>query len=684
MKKHVIQLWHAVICLALLLLGTSTMNAAEPEATGISLNKTQLTLTAGEQPFQLIASITPTNADQRVRWTSNDTTIVRVDETGKVTPLKAGTATIIATAVSGGRTALCQVTVQPIPKKVSGISLDKSELNLPLGTGSVTLAARIQPSDATNKQVNWVSSNPGVAKVDSNGKVTAVGLGSTTIIATTQDGGYTAICRVNVTNVPVSSISLDKAKLTLDTDDQPVTLHATIVPSGASNKKIKWSSSDTSVATVNEDGTVTPRRSGIAIITAVTEDGSKKAICTITVRSNVSDVFIDWESDSRVAVTWEGTTGSVRVELKRGSAVADAETTSSRKAIFTGLDNNRDYHLYMDGQYVQTFRVYQLVNRNIRNFTVKKNSSSSVTIEWNGTSGTVRVDLVEDSEKIDYVTTSRKTATFDRLDDDSRYKVYISGKYAGAFKIEDLNQNVRNLEIKKYANRSVDITWDGTQGTVEVSLYYDGSRTGRKTTSSRKVTFTGLDPTETYDIYLDDKYYKSFKLLDRTFKDIQGHWAQESIERLAYTQLINGFPDGSFRPDETVTKEQFVTMLVKARGYTIQKGSTGFRDVSAKEWSSPYIYTAMRRGIIEPGTSFYPNRTATREEMAVMVARSLQFKASSTSLNFKDNSQIVNKGLVGAAVKEGIILGYPDRTFKPKGSLTRAEAVIVIDQIIEQ
>lgn len=103
---------------------------------------------------------------------------------------------------SNGATAKTEVTVQKV--NVSGISLNKSTINLERGN-SETIAATVSPSNAEVKTVTWTSSNPSVAQVSSNGKVTAISEGSVTITATTNDGGFTANCIVNVTNPPLSA-----------------------------------------------------------------------------------------------------------------------------------------------------------------------------------------------------------------------------------------------------------------------------------------------------------------------------------------------------------------------------------------------------------------------------------------------------------------------------------------------
>ena len=172
--------------------------------------------------------------------------------------------------------------------KVTKVELDKSSLTLDVNE-SETLTATITPGNATNKTVTWDSSAPGVATVDTSGKVTAVAQGSTTITATAADGsGKSATCTVTVNEaetVPVESVSLDKSNLEL-TEGGTDTLTATITPSNASNKSVTWSSDNESVATVT-NGVVTAVTPGIATITVTTVDGGFTATCAVTVRPDI-------------------------------------------------------------------------------------------------------------------------------------------------------------------------------------------------------------------------------------------------------------------------------------------------------------------------------------------------------------------------------------------------------------
>ena len=165
---------------------------------GITLNNSTLSLTTG-QNFTLQAMLSPSNAtNKEVTWESSDAGVAAVSKDGVVTAKKAGKATIVAKAADeSGKYASCVVTVTEAKKEVTGVTLNKSSLNLGVG-GSEVLSATVLPADAINKQVTWLSSTPSVATVSQSGVVTGVKEGTAQISVITADGSKTAICSVIV------------------------------------------------------------------------------------------------------------------------------------------------------------------------------------------------------------------------------------------------------------------------------------------------------------------------------------------------------------------------------------------------------------------------------------------------------------------------------------------------------
>lgn len=251
----------------------------------ISLNKTSLDLTKGESKT-LVATVTPADATNKtVSWTSSNPSIASVDSKGKVTGTGNGSATI--TAKAGDKEATCAVTVTVL---IESLSLNKTELTLDKGQ-SETLVAIIKPDDATENTVTWYSDDPGVAAVvATSGKVIAMGGGQTKISAKVE--GKIASCIVTV-KVPVESITLSRTDITLD-EGESITLKATVAPKDADNQAVTWSSSDGSIVSVDQDGTIHAIRQGSADILA--KAGNIQATCSVTVVKRVTSVILDKES----------------------------------------------------------------------------------------------------------------------------------------------------------------------------------------------------------------------------------------------------------------------------------------------------------------------------------------------------------------------------------------------------
>ena len=234
--------------------------------------------------YMLDFDIDPIDFHEVITTKSSNTAVATVDETGKITAVAPGTATI--KIIVGGASASCKVTVT---QAVTKITLNKTKLSLDVPQ-TYQLTATITPSDASNKTLNWTSSNPAAATVDANGLVTAVGNGTAVIKAESTDGtGISASCTVTVVDpskIPVSGIALDKNTLSLEAmEDYQLT--ATVSPTNAANKGLVWSSSNEAVATVDSDGKVTAVAKGTVTITAAAADGyGASASCTVTVTNN--------------------------------------------------------------------------------------------------------------------------------------------------------------------------------------------------------------------------------------------------------------------------------------------------------------------------------------------------------------------------------------------------------------
>ena len=265
--------------------------------TGITLSDTSVSLENGATK-KLTATVQPNDATNKtVTWSSSNNAVATIAQDGTVTAVSKGNAVITAKTVDG-ETATCNVTVtQPI----TGITLNKKTVELEKGK-TEKLVATVTPQNADgNKTVTWSSSNNAVATVEQDGTVTAVSKGNAIITAKTSNG-KTATCTVTV-GVPLKSISF-KDGITEKTLNKAEKFTLTVVynPEDTDgDKTITWSSTDTSVATVN-GGVVTAVGGGETIITAKASNG-KTATCKVKVEVPLNSISIKSETSIQYAQT---------------------------------------------------------------------------------------------------------------------------------------------------------------------------------------------------------------------------------------------------------------------------------------------------------------------------------------------------------------------------------------------
>ena len=238
----------------------------------------------------LNVTFNPSNAtNKKVTWKSSNPNVATVDSSGNVKAIAPGTATITVISSDGGKVATCNVEVIALSKKLTGISLNKTELTMELDAAE-TLTVNFNPEYAENKNIKWSSSNTKIAKV-SNGKITPVKPGKVEIKAVSEDGNYEAVCQVTVLSPPIESIKFAQTKQSVALGST-ITLKTVSTPTDTAINNPIWTSSDETVATV-KDGVLTALKLGTTIITISNEDGSIKAETTITVVEKVaSDLSI--------------------------------------------------------------------------------------------------------------------------------------------------------------------------------------------------------------------------------------------------------------------------------------------------------------------------------------------------------------------------------------------------------
>ena len=266
--------------------------AVDVKITSITFSQTSKSLVAGNT-YTVTPTISPSNATNKsLTWSSSNSDVAIVSS-GLITARAVGNARITATAKDGSNKS-AYIDIEVTPVLVTKITLLPTSKTIEVGD-TFTLTKTIAPSNATNKEVEWESSNSSVATI-SGGVVTAVGTGTATITATAKDGsGCKATCSVTVNAKPikVTSITLSDTSINL-TKGSTKALTATVSPSNATEQGVTWSSNSSTVASVSTSGLVTAKKTGTATITATAKDGSGiKTTCTVKVTTPVTGISLN-------------------------------------------------------------------------------------------------------------------------------------------------------------------------------------------------------------------------------------------------------------------------------------------------------------------------------------------------------------------------------------------------------
>ena len=247
--------------------------------TGVELQE-QLNIKVGEHTRLSAITIPMGISDGLVNWESDDEYIAIVDDKGIVYGVKQGSCIIKATSVDGGYTAECIVTVM---MPVEQVQLTEHNINLNVGE-TKKLSATVLPTNADNKSLVWSSSNHEVVAVTENGEIEALMPGSTYVkVVSVDNPSAMDSCLITVTQ-PAIGITLNYVNYTFDAIGESLQLTATVSPENATNKSVKWVSSNESVCVVS-NGLVVGVGEGTAVIIATTIDGGHMATCVITVKN---------------------------------------------------------------------------------------------------------------------------------------------------------------------------------------------------------------------------------------------------------------------------------------------------------------------------------------------------------------------------------------------------------------
>ena len=580
----------------------------------ITLNKAETSISVGNSET-LTATVAPENAaNKALKWASSDEDVATVAPDGTVTAVKAGAATITATAADGsGKSAVCKVTV------IADTTPPAHEHSY--GDWS---------KDGTN---HWHECTDAACPNQSESiKDKAAHIYDDDADTTCNICGYVRTVTPEI--VPVSQITLNKAETSISVGNSE-TLTATVAPENAANKALKWASSDEDVATVAPDGTVTAVKAGAATITATAADGSgKSAVCKVTVTGGTTP--------SQPG----GSTGD-----SSGGSSSDRDSHDSNPVIKTETKNNTDgsttkTETRRDGSVTQTTTGKD--GSVTKTETKKDGSSVTENKAADGSTGTVKTDKNGQTEAAAKV---------------SGKAVEDAKKNGEAVKVPVEVEATRNsstaptvsIELPKGAGETkVEIPVSNvTPGTVAVLVYPDGTEEILKDSI----------PTED-GIQLTVDGSATVKIVDNSkgFIDTRNHWAKDEIDFVSARGLVNGMSATIYAPNASTTRAQLWTILARQNGADLNGGNTWYE--KAQNWTKD-------KGVSDGAN---PNAAINRAQMVTMLWRAVGQPTAGGTANFTDvPTDSYYAQAVAWAVENGITTGVGNGHFDPTGTCTRAQ-----------
>ena len=580
----------------------------------ITLNKTETSISVGNSE-KLTATVTPENAaNKALTWASSDEDVATVAPDGTVTAVKAGAATITATAADGsGKSAVCKVTV----------------------TGDTTPPAHEHSyGDWSKDGTNHWHECTDAACPNRNESITDKATHDYDDDADTTCNICGYVRTVTPEIVPVSQITLNKAEASISVGNSE-TLTATVAPENAANKALTWASSDEDVATVAPDGTVTAVKAGAATITATAADGSgKSATCTVTVTGGTTP-----------SQPGSSTGGS------SGGSSSDRDSHDSNPVIKTETKNNTDgsttkTETRRDGSVTQTTTGKD--GSVTKTETKKDGSSVTENKAADGSTGTVKTDKNGQTEAAAKV---------------SGKAVEDAKKNGEAVKVPVEVEATRNsstaptvsIELPKGAGETkVEIPVSNvTPGTVAVLVHPDGTEEILKDSI----------PTED-GIQLTVDGSATVKIVDNSkgFIDTRNHWAEDEIDFVSARGLVNGMSATIYAPNASTTRAQLWTILARQNGADLTGGNTWYE--KAQNWTKD-------KGVSDGAN---PNAAINRAQMVTMLWRAVGQPTAGGTANFTDvPTDSYYAQAVAWAVENGITTGVGNGHFDPTGTCTRAQ-----------
>lgn len=529
------------------------------------------------------------------------------------------------------------------------------------------------------------------------------------LLVANEVGGTIAVLQMNITKV-----TLDKAALSFIPNGAGAQLTATVTPVGGTDHTVTWTSSNSSVAQVDANGFIKPGSvEGTAVITALSADGYgiAEAIATVKAAGSTGDGYVpptppvkpdqpDTDknvlSEKALKVT-KGTNADGQAVNQVTINAEELEAVLTAAVAAAGAGKQAEVNITMpslQGATTVTLPAAALIRGNGNDTPV------SINIE----TGDAVYTLPLNSLNLPNDGTVSVRVSITPVPDTTLKTLKNQANAIGA----ELTGNLA-LEFQVFLiSGSQEKEWTDFGSTyISRVIYVPAAANGMN------VSAVMVDPTTGELIFvphvrttLNGKAALEMKRpgnsiytliqFNKTFTDLNGHWAKTEVEAMASKLIVKGVIDEDFAPDKAITRAEFTSLLVRSLGLAAGKGSTAFHDVAPSAWYAGSIETAVHFGLVNgiSPVEFAPNDSITRAQMAVMIARAMEMVDATNlsggeidSLNkFSDSASIPQWATAQAALlaDKGIMLGDTKGTFAPSNNATRAQAAVILERTLKQ
>ncbi|CAM4431710.1 S-layer homology domain-containing protein [Paenibacillus tarimensis] len=601
---------------------------------------------------------------------------------------------VAVTIVAGDSVAVGTIALELSPIAVNGVHIDDNDFSMTIGDAKRQLTATVQPAGASHPAVSWSSNRTTVATVSAAGEVTAVAPGIAVVTVTTVDGSFTDSVNVTVLAPPPNvgtvtgavygtggapivgaAVSIGAAQIMTDAEGGFVLAN---IPQGSRTLRVEaagYAAKEVAVAVV---AGMTADVGALRLTASDSEDGAAGPTTAVWPASD--KLWIDWNG-GKLEFTFKKETapdGRSVLRLIADATVIDTLFKTRDLAIITF--DNEDLIVKLDLPAAALQQVRQ------------SRPEAALELKINGAGYLLPLSywpvLPENSVVTIAIAMSSEAGTSAVKDDLAKLGLELLAEPV------DFAIYLDEKELKEpggaYTVRTIALS-DEPDPDMATVVRLDGETSPQSMPSVFRTAAKGVPEAAFYS-----KHNSLYAVVrsKRSFSDVQGHWAQRDIERLASKLIVDGKSDQKFDPEGRVTRAEFAALLTRSLGITETSGTASFADVLPNAWFAGAVGAAADAGLVAgyKDRTFRPDEAITREQMAAMIDRAIVFAAAeqtgattASAASFEDVDAISDWAMpsIGRLLQAKVMEGASKSFFAPKSPATRAQCVVVLHRMLQ-